>query len=272
MTELFNWLHLATRWFHVVAGVLWIGQTALFSWLDTRMRIEEDEHGLQRVWMVHSGGFYLVEKQAAPEVMPRILHWFKWEAAASWLSGILLLSIVYHHGGMLLEFDSLMSTWVSVSISLGVLVVGWLAYDLLWMTVFERRETLGAVLSTLALFAIGYALTHVFSGRAAYIHVGAVMGTVMTANVWQRILPAQRRMVASIAAGEAPDAALAQRAKHRSQHNTFLAIPLIFIMVSNHFPTTSYGHQFNWLMLALFIVAGFVVRAFMNRLNRRELA
>ncbi len=270
MDTLYNWIHLATRWFHVVAGVLWIGQTAFFAWLDTRMRIEQDDQGIERVWMVHSGGFYRVEKLGVPDPLPRVLHWFKWEAAASWLSGILMLALVYYYGGALLDFSSEASLGVAIMISLAVLAFSWLVYDFLWNTVFVEREALGSVVSTLALFALGYAMSRVFSGRAAYIHVGAVMGTIMTANVWMRILPGQRAMVESLKAGEEPDLSLGLRAKERSTHNTFMALPLIFIMVSNHFPIISYGHNWNWLMLAGFITAGFVARAGMNRWNRRS--
>lgn len=265
-----EWINLAVRWLHVVAGVLWIGQTALFSWLDSRMRIEADDDGNEQVWMVHSGGFYRVDKLTAPESFPKTLHWFRWEAAITWLSGVTLLVVVYYLGGVLIEPESPLGFASSIGVSVGVLIVGWTVYDLLWMSMPARWQTLAAFASVVALFGIAFLLSQVLSGRAAYIHVGALLGTVMTANVWMRILPSQRRMVEAVGAGRAPDAALAHRAKQRSQHNTFLALPVIFIMISNHFPTASYGHRYNWAMLAGFVLVGFVARELMNRWNERR--
>ena len=265
-----EWLNLFLRWFHVVIGVLWIGQTAFFSWLDTRMRVEPtDEDGKDRVWMVHSGGFYVVEKQKKPSLVPRTLHWFKWEAALSWISGMGLLVLVYYMGGLLLDYDSEMPLTTAAAIGIGTLVVGWLLYDLAWISPLARYERALSAASFLAVGLIAYGLSEIFSGRAAYIHIGALFGTVMTANVWMRILPAQRRMLASLEAGEPPDLTLGERAKHRSTHNTFLALPLIFIMISSHFPTTAYGHRLNWLMLLGFTVIGFIARKGMNLWNER---
>ena len=271
-SELHEWLHLGLRWFHVVVGVLWIGQTAFFSWLDSRMRVEADAEGRQRVWMVHSGGFYLVEKQTGqtrPGGVPPTLHWFRWEAAASWVSGVLLLVLVYYLGGAMVDMDSPVTVTAAIGIGAAVLVLGWLFYDRLWMTSLEHREGLGTVLSLAALVAVTFGLTEVMSGRAAYVHIGALLGTVMAANVWMRILPAQRRMVRALEVGDAPDPSLTARAKQRSGHNTFMAVPLIFIMVSSHFPTTSYGHRWNWLMLMLFVLVGFGARSLMNAWERR---
>ena len=270
VTDLYQWVHLFLRWFHVVAGILWLGQTAFFAWLDTRMRIEVDDEGKERVWMVHSGGFYLVEKQVRPELVPKTLHWFRWEAASSWLSGIALLVQIYYMGGLLVGADSPLERSTVLWIGIGVLVVGWVVYDGLWIAVFERHERLGNVVSVLLLVGVAFGLSQVMSGRAAYMHVGALMGTVMAANVWMRILPAQKLTVGALEADEEPDPEPAVRAKMRSGHNTFLALPLIFIMVSSHFPTLSYGRRSNWLMLALFMALGFAARWFMNRWNRRS--
>jgi uncharacterized membrane protein len=269
--KLHEWLNLFLRWFHVVAGVLWLGQTAFFSWLDARMTVEEaDADGKNRVWMVHSGGFYVVEKQKAPELMPRTLHWFKWEATASWFSGIFLLMLVYYMGGSLLDYDSEMSLSLAISLGVGTLIVGWVVYDLLWISPLAKYERPLTFFSFLLAVAVAWGLAQVFSGRAAYIHVGALFGTVMAANVWVRILPAQRRMLASLKSGEPPDLTLGERAKQRSGHNTFLALPLIFIMISSHFPTVSYGHRLGWVMLVGFTVFGFAVRWVMSWWNNRQ--
>ncbi len=267
--ELHEWTNLALRWFHVVAGVFWLGQTAFFSWLDARMTIEADEHGNERVWMVHSGGFYLVEKQKVPTVLPRILHWFRWEAAFSWLSGLALLVLVYYLGGALVEPDQEIGRGLAAIIASAALVVGWIVYDLLWARVPDRFELPTTLFTLLLLAGASLLFAKVLSGRAAYIHVGALLGTVMTANVWMRILPAQRRLVESVRNRTEPDLALARRAKQRSRHNTFMALPLLFIMISNHFPTTSYGHRLNWLMLLGFIGVGFAAREVLNRIDRR---
>ena len=266
--ELQQWLNLAVRWFHVVAGVFWIGQTALFTWLDTRMKVERDADGTERVWMVHSGGFYKVDKVAAPESMPRILHWFKWEAALTWLSGVLLLVLVYYLGGAMLESDSMMGLGTAVGIGIGLLIVGWAIYDLIWLSPLHRWPGLATLLCLALAVGASYGLAQVLSGRAAYIHVGALFGTIMTANVWMRILPAQRVMVKAVEAGESYDQKLALRAKQRSGHNTFLALPVIFIMISNHYPTASYGHDLNWLLLGGFLIVGFFARWLINLSDR----
>lgn len=271
--RLSEWLNLIFRWIHVVVGILWIGQTAFFSWLDSRFTVESGEDGDEdarpTVWMVHSGGFYVVEKQKVPELLPRTLHWFKWEAALSWLSGILLLVLVYYLGGLVVEPDAELGIATAVTIGVATLILGWAVYDLLWISLFEKRETVGTWISLLLLAVASYALSEVMSGRSAYIHVGALFGTIMAANVWMRILPAQRNMIAATRAGQKADLTLAARAKQRSKHNTFMAIPLIFIMISSHFPTASYGHRHHWLMLLAFILAGFGARHLMNLWNNR---
>ena len=269
--KLAEWLNLALRWAHVVLGVLWIGQTAFFSWLDSRLRIEAPEDGgPERIWMVHSGGFYVVEKQRSPEILPRTLHWFRWEAALTWLSGISLLILVYYLGGLVLDYDSEMSLQTAALIGLGVLVIGWLVYDLLWISPLARHEGLASLISLALLIATAWGLAQIFSGRGAYLHVGALLGTLMAANVWVRILPAQKAMLKAVQEGGEADLRLGVRAKHRSTHNTYMALPVIFIMISSHFPTTSYGHRLNWLMLAVFLGVGFVVRWMMTRWNERS--
>ncbi len=257
-----EWLNLILRWIHVYAGILWVGQTFFFTKLDLRLAAAEKAGGKEndpaRVWMVHSGGFYVVEKQKVTEILPPKLHWFRWEAAITWLSGILLLGIVYHMGGILVDRDIAdLSVGTASTIGLAVLLVGWAVYDLLWQSPLARWERLGGVISYLLLVGIAFGLGWWLSGRAAYIHVGSLMGTVMTANVWMRILPAQRRMITAVQQGKSPDLALAARAKLRSKHNTYMALPVVFLMVSNHFPTATYGSQYGWVILALLVLVGF---------------
>ena len=237
-----EWLNLAIRWVHVFAGILWIGQTYFFTWLDHRLHEEEN------VWMVHSGGFYIVNKHALTALRSQKLHWFKWEAAITWISGFLLLGLVYYSGGLINGHLRL--------ISLGMLVAGWFVYDLLWISPLSRNETLGAVVSYIVLAGFIFVSARLFDGRAAYMQVGATLGTLMAANVWIRILPAQRRLIAAASAGETPDARLADRAKQRSKQNTFMVLPVVFIMISNHFPVSTYGNQYNWIILAVLVLVG----------------
>jgi uncharacterized membrane protein len=269
--ELREWLHLVLRWTHVIAGAFWIGQTAFFSWLDAQSAPQEAGEGGpgEDVWMVHSGGFYRVERLLGPGRIPSKLHWFRWEAAASWLSGILLLNLVYYHGGAMVAASSGISALAAGAIGAATILLGWIVYDALWLSPLERREPLGVAISLVLLAAVAWGLTLNMSGRAAYIHVGSLFGTIMAANVWSRILPAQRRMVKAIERGEPIDTRLAIRAKQRSRHNSFLTLPLVFLMVSNHFPTTSYGHRLNWLILWVFLLGGFAARAAMSAWDRR---
>lgn len=264
--SVFEWLNLVIRWTHVFAGILWIGQTYLFGWLDRRLDEMTLVDPTAQVWMVHSGGFYLVGRQKVPELLPQKLHWFKWEAAATWLSGMLLLILVYHLGGLMVdESASPLTNGAAVALGLGVLPVGWLLYDFLWRSPLREKPHLAVAISFLLLVALAFGLSRVLSGRAAYMHVGAVMGTVMAANVWLRILPAQRQLVAAIQEHKAPDAALAATAKARSKHNTFLVVPLVFIMISNHFPSATYGAEYNWAILAALILVGWAAAKVLRR-------
>ncbi|HVT02006.1 MAG TPA: urate hydroxylase PuuD [Thermoanaerobaculia bacterium] len=250
--KIYELLNLIIRWIHVFAGILWIGQTYLFTWLDVTLN-DPDEKG--QVWMVHSGGFYVVEKQKKPE-LARTLHWFRWEAAITWLSGFALFVVVYYLGGLLVDSGSSISPGMGIAISIGLVVLGWLIYDALWSSPIGKNYTVGAVISYILLVALGYGCTRIFSTRAAYLEVGAVMGTLMAANVWVRILPAQRRLIAAVMEGKEPDERLANQAKTRSKHNTFMVVPLVLIMLSNHFPVTTYGNKYNWLVLAGIILVG----------------
>lgn len=255
-----EWLNLFLRWFHVFAAILWIGSTYFFTWLDGRLTEEEAQTrggSPAQVWMVHSGGFYIVEKQKTAELLPRRLHWFRWEAAFTWLSGILLLGLVYYKGSLLVDPDVHdMSHLTAIAIGVGVLVGGWIVYDVLAQTALVAQQFAFATVCYLLLVGIIYGLTHLLSARAAYIHVGAMMGTIMAANVWQRILPAQRRMIAAVKEGQDPDAKLAAGAKLRSKHNSFMVVPVVFTMISNHFPATTYGDKYNWIILSVLVLVG----------------
>ena len=261
-----EWLNLLLRWTHIFAGILWIGSTWFFTWLDGRLHEEEAHAGRKpQVWMVHSGGFYVVEKQSQPD-LGRALHWFRYEAAITWLTGILLLALVYYHGGLMVDSDVAdISEGAALAIGIGVLFFSWPVYDGLMNSPIGRHDRLAAVAGFLLIAASAYGLTQWLSARAAYMHVGAVLGSLMTANVWMRILPAQRKMIAATSAGKEPDAKLAARAKLRSKQNTFMVVPVVFLMISSHYPTVTYGHRYNWIILSALVLAGFVVAKFIRR-------
>lgn len=256
-----EWLNLCVRWFHVFAGIMWVGQTYYFTWLDGKFG--GSGRGMASgalpasVWMVHSGGFYAVEKKQSLGVKPEQVQWFRWEALMTWLSGIVLLFLVYYLSGGLIDPDVAdISQARGIGIGLTVLAGAWLVYDLAAQSWFGKSEVRFAVFALIMTGAISLGLLRVLSGRAAYIHAGAMFGTIMTANVWFRILPAQRKMIAAAAAGAAFDASLSAQAKLRSKHNTFLAVPVVFLMISNHFPVATYGNTYSWAILMALVLVG----------------
>jgi len=261
------WLTLLVRWTHIFASILWVGTTYYFTWLDGRFTELERESGdgAREIWMVHSGGFYRVEKTKLFAV-EHPLHWFRWEAAITWLSGLVLLALVYWWGGIMVDPSVReLTEGRAIGIGVAVLVVGWAVYDLLMQSPLGRSWGASAVVGFLLIAALAYALTHLLSGRAAYLHIGALFGTIMAANVWMRILPAQRRMVAAVKAGQTPDAALGARAKLRSKQNTFLAVPVVLLMMSNHFPTATYGSSYPWQVLCALVLVGWAMAAWIRR-------
>jgi uncharacterized membrane protein len=266
-----EWLNLIFRWIHVFAGIMWVGTTYYFTWLDARLTEEEKaaaNTGVPaQIWMVHSGGFYVVEKRKIPDLVSRTLHWFKWEAGTTWLSGFALLVVVYYlGGGALVDGDVRnISVGSAIAIGIGVMVAGWLIYDLLMVSPLGRNEVAFAVVAYLLVVGLCFGLTQVFSARAAYIHVGATFGTIMVANVWMRILPAQRRMIAALNEGRKPDDRLSAQAKLRSKQNTFMAVPVVFIMISNHYPGVTYGDRYNWLILSALILVGWIAAKVIRR-------
>lgn len=263
-----EWLNLATRWLHVVVGIAWIGTSFYFNWLNNHIRPpEKPEPGVGgELWSVHGGGFYRVVKyQVAPEQLPTRLHWFKWEAYATWLSGVSLLAIVYYLGPLGFTVDSTkwdLPRWGVIAFGLGSLVVGWFLYDLLCRE-FRHRQGLLAVIGTALLTAAAFGYSQVLTNRAAYIHTGALIGTLMAANVFRVIIPSQRVMVAAMSRGETPDPAPGQEAARRSGHNNLLTLPVVFIMVSNHFPST-FTSEWSWALLAALGVIGGLVRYWFN--------
>jgi uncharacterized membrane protein len=261
--NLSEWLNLFARWFHVFAGILWIGTTYYFTWLDARLTESERESGDEaQVWMVHSGGFYVVEKRKLPGA--RELHWFRWEAMFTWLSGFALFVLVYYIGGALVDPD-VTTNGKGVLISLVALCVAWIVYDLLVGTPLVRSDAAFAVATYALVVAYAFGLSRYLSGRGMYLQVGATFGTIMAANVWMRILPAQRRMINATKRGERFDERLGGQAKQRSKHNTFMVVPLVFTMISNHFPTATYGRSDNWLVLSVLILVGWIVAKFIRR-------
>ena len=255
-----EWSNLILRWIHVFVAILWIGQTYYFTKLDQRLNAEERNPRAggtsAQVWMVHSGGFFIAERQATPKLLPTKLHWFRWEALLTWISGFLLLGLLYYSDGLLLDSSvAQISMGAGIAIGIGTLIAGWTVYDLLWVSPLGRAPVVCGVICYLLIVGLAYGLTHLLSGRAAYIHVGALFGTIMSANVWARILPASRKMLSAVKQGRQPDMTLGARAKARTVHNTYMTFPVIFLMISNHFPGT-YGSSYNWLILSGLILAG----------------
>jgi uncharacterized membrane protein len=275
--EMNEWIEMLLRWTHIFAGIMWVGATFYFTWLDGRFsELEKQDKGdgkaEKNVWMVHSGGFYLVEKQKRPQMMPQVLHWFKWESFTTWITGILLFGLMYYHAGKIYEFEDWPFTKAqAIWMSVGFLLLGWVVYDLLWSKVF-KNELVGAVISYLLLVFMAFLFMsplkldigslHInkpalFPARAAFLQLGAMLGTIMTANVWMRILPPQKRMVAALKAGKEPNLAEGARAKTRSKHNTFIVMPVVFTMISHHYPTSLYS-SYSWLIFAGLTLAGFI--------------
>jgi uncharacterized membrane protein len=258
-----EWINLIVRWTHVFSAILWVGTTYYFTWLDRQL---QRSTGTGDVWMVHSGGFYKVVKQKTLAVPPSEVHWFQWEAMATWVSGLLLLLVVYYAGGLMVDAsDPTVSETTARAIGFGSLIVGWIVYDLLARTPLVRSGWAFALVSLVLIGALAFGLRQVVSARATYIHVGALFGTIMASNVWMRILPPQRRMIAAAARGETLDPALGVGAKERSKHNTFIVVPTVFLMISNHFPTATYGNRYSLATMLVLIVLGWCAAAILRR-------
>ena len=259
-----DWANLLLRWAHFIAGIAWIGSSFYFIWLDRALtKPEREEPGVEGdLWMVHSGGFYQVEKRRpGPGEVPAVLHWFKWEAMLTWITGIALLVLVFYLGGAYLLDPGVSRIGRRAAIALGIAVVvfSWPLYDGLWRSPLARRPAIAATISLALLTGVTILVCRLMSGRAAFMHVGALLGTIMVANVWERIIPAQRQMVDATRSGRPADFTLGERAKQRSVHNSYMTFPVLFIMLSNHFPAT-YASPVNWLVLLLLCLAGGAVR------------
>ena len=267
--HLLELLDLSFRWVHVIAGIMWIGNSLLFNWLDRNLR--PSSRGAPEVygdiWLLHSGAFYFVEKTSlSGQPMPRPLHWFKWQAYTTWLSGAALLIALYYVGGRGLLTDpatSSLSQLAAVGVGVGAIVVAQIVYDALWKMVGPRSMAAAGALSIAALVMLAYGLTSLLSGRAAYLHMGAVLATIMAANVAHVIMPSQRKLVAAVTAGEPPDPAVAWAAKTRSIHNNYLTFPVVVLMLSNHFPSV-YGNRYSWQLMLVLIAIGAAVRHILN--------
>jgi len=261
---------LVARWVHVIAGIMWIGNSMLFNWLDRSLRPSSRARGLDalgEMWLLHSGGFYFVEKTLlAGEPLPRPLHWFKWQAYTTWLSGMALLVVVYYFGGRAVLADPTVAALTHAEatlVGLGAIAGGWAIYEAMQRFVAPRAPRVAACVWVAALTAIAIALTRLLNGRAAFLHVGAMLGTIMAANVFFTIIPSQRELVATVSQGRGGDPAVSARAKRVSIHNNYFTFPVIVLMVSNHFPSV-YGNSRSWLLLLVLVASGAAVRHVLN--------
>jgi uncharacterized membrane protein/plastocyanin len=261
-------LNLLVRWIHLIAGVMWIGSSIFFTWMNANFeKPTEDKPGVEgELWMVHGGGFYVVEKKhVAPDKLPKTLHWFKWEAMFTMLSGLVLLTMIFYLGGaaLMVDADAGLSPPAAIGVGVAAIAAFWFVYDAVWRSPLQKRPWIAAAICAAVVVAVAYGLSQVLSGRAAYIHVGAMLGVSMVLNVWVHIIPGQSKLVEATRAGRPPDAAQAKRGKMRSLHNHYMTYPVLFIMLSNHFPST-YGAEWNWAVLAALMTASALVKHWMN--------
>ena len=270
-----DWLHLIVRWVHIIVGVAWIGTSFYFNWLDSRLvrddPLHKDIDGY--LWSVHSGGFYRIEKlKGPPEKLPKVLHWFKWEAYTTWISGFALMVIVYYlnANSMMLNNNGIINNqYLAIFISLILIFFSWFIYDFLCKNFQSKDQILFVITGFSITFFLSYVLSQIFGSRAAYIHVGAIIGTIMAANVFRIIIPAQKNLVMSAENNSNPNLNLSLEAKNRSIHNNYFTLPVLFIMISSHFSFT-YGNSYNWLMLAVISIAGALTRHYFNLRNRKQ--
>ena len=272
---MWEWLAFAVRWLHVVTAIAWIGSSFYFIALDLglvkRPGLPEGVSGEE--WQVHGGGFYHIQKyMVAPASLPEHLTWFKWEAYFTWLSGFALLAIVYYAGADLYLVDRNVldvSAPVAILISLASIGLGWLLYDALCKSRLGKSDTGLMLILYAILVAMSWGYTQLFTGRAAFLHLGAFTATIMSANVFLLIIPNQKIVVADLKAGRKPDPKLGAQAKQRSLHNNYLTLPVIFLMLSNHYPL-AFGTQFNWVIASLIFIIGVLIRHYFNTLHARK--
>lgn len=263
-----EWLGLIIRWAHLVTGIAWIGASFYFNWLENHLERQNPPPGYAGdLWAVHGGGFYYLRKLAlVPDELPTRLHWFKWEAYATWITGFALLCVIYYWNASLFLVKpaaSALAAWQAIALGLGALLSSWLVYDGLCRSVLSRHQAwLGlAILSWFTLLAWG--LGELLSARAAYIHTGSAIGTVMVANVFRVIIPAQKELVSALTQGRRPDPQKGARALMRSRHNNYLTLPVLFLMISIHYPA-SYAHPQAWIVLLVIALSGVSIRHWFN--------
>ena len=269
---IWSWLELAVRWLHVITAIAWIGSSFYFIALDLGLKRDLPGPADGEEWQVHGGGFYHVQKYlVAPTAMPEHLTWFKWESYSTWLSGAALLILVYWLGGEIYLLDPAkadLTLWQGILISAASLTIGWVLYDWLCKSPLGERPTKLMLLLFVMLVVMSWGYTQVFTGRAALLHLGAFTATIMTANVFFIIMPNQRIVVADLKAGRSPDAKYGKIAKLRSTHNNYLTLPVIFLMLSNHYPLV-FASPFNWVIAALVFLMGVTIRHFFNSMHAR---
>ncbi|MBE1207211.1 urate hydroxylase PuuD [Aminobacter carboxidus] len=270
-----EWASFAVRWLHVITAMAWIGSSFYFIALDLGLRkhpgLPVGAHGEE--WQVHGGGFYHIQKYlVAPAQMPEHLTWFKWESYATWLSGFMLLCLVYYGGAELFLIDRNVldvSAPVAIGISLASIGVGWVIYDQLCKSKLGDHDTLLMVILYAVVVFMSWGYTQLFTGRAAFLHLGAFTATIMSANVFMTIIPNQKIVVADLIAGRKPDPKYGKIAKTRSTHNNYLTLPVVFLMLSNHYPL-AFGTEFNWVIASLIFIIGVLIRHYFNTLHKRE--
>ncbi len=268
--QLIDWLSLFIRWAHVMLGIGWIGTSFFFVWLDMSLRRRADMPAdiAGESWMVHGGGFYQAQKYlVAPETLPRELHWFKYEAYLTWVSGFLLLAVVYYWGADAFLIDPAVQPLMpgaAIAISAGSLAAGWLLYDRLCKSPVGGHTGLLALAVFLLAVGAAWLYAELFSGRAAYVHVGAFLGTIMSANVFFVIIPNQKIVVADLLAGRRPDPALGRQARQRSLHNNYLTLPVVLMMIGNHYPML-YDSAYSWVFVAGFVLLSGLLRLYANQ-------
>jgi len=267
---LIDWLNLLVRWLHFITGIAWIGSSFYFIWLDNHLEAprqeEDDDKGVSgEVWSVHGGGFYHAQKyKVAPAELPDTLHWFKWEAYTTWLSGMFLLILMYWYGAEVYLIDPAvadLSQLEAVGIAAAFIVGGWIVYDVLCRSKLGSNEKAFSLVLLVLVSLLAWSLCSLFGGRGAYIHFGVVLGTIMVANVFFVIIPGQKQMVAAASSGETPDPAPGIQAKQRSVHNTYFTLPVLFVMTSNHFAMT-YANDYKALVLIAISLAGALIRIY----------
>ncbi len=265
-----DWLNILGRWVHFITGIAWIGSSFYFIWLDNHLEAPQeaadDEKGVGgELWSVHGGGFYHARKyRVAPRSLPETLHWFKWEAYTTWITGMFLLILVYWYGAEVYLIDRSvadLTATAAIGIAILFLVGGWLVYDLLCKSPLGKNDNAFSAVLMVLITLLAYGLCQLFSGRGAYIHFGAVLGTIMVANVFFVIIPGQRRMVDAAALGQPPNPEDGIKAKQRSVHNTYFTLPVLFVMTSNHYAMT-FAHEYNWLILVAISLAGALIRVY----------